>query len=161
MRDFGGNLSPHGWFAAKYRSLLRDMLVREEGSQLHLLSVVSPEWLNEGDTIAVRRAPTAFGMVNYVLTADRTGGTMTFTNSFSNSPDSIILHLPWFLSVGEITADGKKIPVYGRTVNLPVNVRSVYISWHRNTNSDLMSYDRAVKDYKAEYARRWKDFIEK
>ena len=38
-RNFGDNLAPHGWFAAEYRTLLRTMLVREEGNQLHLLSV--------------------------------------------------------------------------------------------------------------------------
>ncbi len=33
-RNFEDNLAPHGWFAAEYRTLLRNMLVREEGDEL-------------------------------------------------------------------------------------------------------------------------------
>ncbi|OGB62322.1 MAG: hypothetical protein A2Y94_08110, partial [Caldithrix sp. RBG_13_44_9] len=44
IRDFGMNMSPHGWFSAKYRTLLRNMLLREQGEDLHLLSCLSPEW---------------------------------------------------------------------------------------------------------------------
>ena len=47
-RDFTDNLAPHGWFAAEYRTLLRNMMVREEGDRLHLLSVVSPDWIGKG-----------------------------------------------------------------------------------------------------------------
>jgi hypothetical protein len=73
-RDFGFNLSPHGWFAAKYRALLRDMLVREQGDELHLMSVVSPAWLADGDSIVVRDAPTEFGKVGYALQVGGTAG---------------------------------------------------------------------------------------
>ena len=48
MRDFSLNLSPHGLFAAKFRTLLRDMIVREQGNDVHLLSCVSPEWIQVG-----------------------------------------------------------------------------------------------------------------
>ena len=67
-RNFGDNLAPHGWFAAEYRTLLRNMLVREQGDELHLLSVVSPEWIGDGKTIAVKQAPTYFGTVAFTLT---------------------------------------------------------------------------------------------
>ncbi|MEK6572022.1 MAG: hypothetical protein AABZ61_11665, partial [Bacteroidota bacterium] len=49
-RDFGMNLSPHGWFAAKFRALFRNMMVREQEKQLHLLSCLSPEWIKDGAT---------------------------------------------------------------------------------------------------------------
>ena len=80
-------------------------------------------------------------------------------NSWLNPPDSLILHLPWFLNVGSITADGNRLPISGGTVNLPVKARIIHISWHRKNESVAMSYDLAVRDFKAEFARRWKKFI--
>jgi hypothetical protein len=41
-RDFRENLSPHGWYAARLRICVRNMLVREQGQDLHLLSAISP-----------------------------------------------------------------------------------------------------------------------
>ena len=73
-RDFASNVSPHGWFAAKFRAALRNMLVREEGNDLHLLSVLSPEWVKPGSVVSVKRAPTDFGEVNLDLRSDKTGG---------------------------------------------------------------------------------------
>ena len=67
-RNFGDNLSPHGWFAAEYRTLLRSMLVREEGDQLHLLSVVSPAWIGPGKTIAASQRQLT-GSVAFRLTS--------------------------------------------------------------------------------------------
>ncbi len=158
-RDFHGNLSPHGWFAAKYRTLLRNMLVREEGRNLHLLSVISLEWLKGHDSIAVHNAPTAFGVANFVLSSGSSGGTMKFANSFSDPPDSLILHLPWFMNVKSIMADGKKIGFSRGSAALPVNVRTVSISWSRKDGVSPMSYDRAVRDFKSEYVKRWNRFI--
>jgi hypothetical protein len=159
-RDFGSNLSPHGWFAAKFRTLLRNMLVREEENQLHLLSVVSPEWLKDRDTIAVRGAPTAFGTVNMVLTVGPSGGTLHLNNEFISPPQPLVLHLPWFLRMREITVDGRKFPFGNGLVILPVNARTVHLTWEREKNYKGMSYDLAVKAYKEEYAKRWRAFIE-
>ena len=42
---------------------------REEGNQLHLLSVVSPQWIGKGKTIAVSQAPTNFGPIAFTLSS--------------------------------------------------------------------------------------------
>jgi len=70
-RDFGMNMSPHGWFSAKYRTLLRNMLLREQGEDLHLISCLSPEWIRTGQEISVSNAPTNFGTTNFSLNAVR------------------------------------------------------------------------------------------
>lgn len=62
-RNFEGNLAPHGWFSAELRTLMRNIMVREEGDDLHLLSVLSPEWIGAGKTIAATQVPTYFGPV--------------------------------------------------------------------------------------------------
>jgi hypothetical protein len=52
---------PHGWSAAFYVLLLRDMLLHEENDQLVLLSCVPDRWLEPGKAIAIEKAQTFFG----------------------------------------------------------------------------------------------------
>jgi len=161
-RNFQDNLAPHGWFAAEYRTLLRTMLVREEGDQLHLLSVVSPEWIGKGKTISVSRAPTHFGMVGYTL-EQRNGNEAIFKLDahFDHAPRSIELHVPWFMQVNAITVDGAPItfaslgPGKNESFSVPATVHEVRIRWAMKPNTPQMSYSHAVADYKSEYARRY------
>jgi hypothetical protein len=48
-------------------ALLRNMLVRESGRQLMLMSSVSPSWLRPGQTITVSNADTSLGRIAYKL----------------------------------------------------------------------------------------------
>lgn len=85
-RDPGGNLPPHGWFAAEYVGLLRNMLVREWDGDLHLLSVVSPEWLRPGRRLALRRAPTDFGVVSLSASAAAASLQVRLTTRWRTAP---------------------------------------------------------------------------
>jgi hypothetical protein len=155
-RNFEDNLSPHGWFAAEFRTLLRTMLVREEGSQLHLLSVVSPEWIGQGKTISVRQAPTNFGPIAFTLTQPAAGeAVLRLEPAFTAAPSQIVIHLPWFVDLSTATADGKPIqPVHGALAVSP-GVKEIHLHWSVKANTPSLSYARAVEDYKAEYARRY------
>lgn len=159
-RDFGDNLAPHGWFAAKYRALLRNMLVREQQGELHLLSAISPEWVAAGKEISVKRAATNFGDVNFALKfVSANHATLTLDNHFTVRPSNIVLHLPWFMNATGILADGKAIRVSGDHVELPAETREVEITWTKKTNAPAMSFDRSVAAYKAEYRRRYEIFL--
>ncbi len=160
-RDFAQNLSPHGWFAAKFRMAVRNMLVREEQDRrLHLLSVISPEWVKPGQAISVKRAPTNFGQVNFDVRFTDTGATISLNNNFTQKPQDIILHLPWFANVSGVTADGKKINVANNAVVLPANVRTVQIAWQKKADAPALNYENAVKDYKTEYRRRYEQWLQ-
>ncbi|MGP8251488.1 MAG: hypothetical protein ACLQHF_05590 [Terracidiphilus sp.] len=155
-RDFGHNLSPHGWFAAEYRTLLRTMLVREEGRQLHLLSVVSPDWIGKGKTISVSQAPTYFGTVAYTLEQPQEGeAALKLNTKFTNAPEAIVVHLPWFVDVHSVTADGKAVVVKNGTVTVAAGTKEINLRWTVKPNTPHMSYESAVASYKAEYARRY------
>ena len=69
---------PHGWFAAEYVALVRNMLVREQGNDVWLMSAVSPSWLRRGKRISVSGAPTRRGRVAYTLTATANGAVLTW-----------------------------------------------------------------------------------
>lgn len=160
-RDFGMNMSPHGWFAAKFRALLRNMLVREQDDQLHLLSCVSSEWVKSGEKISISLAPTYFGQVNFALSCEPEAAALALNNQFIENPKELILHLPWFMEVSSIQADGKSMPVKNSMVSLPVETRRVEIKWRRKTEAPSLSYQTAVDDYKREYRRRYEEFLMK
>jgi hypothetical protein len=71
---------PHGWGAAEYVSLLRNMLVREQGNGVVLLSALSPSWLKPGQTVAVRRGATAFGPITFTLRTRSGGATLSWSS---------------------------------------------------------------------------------
>ena len=169
-RNFQDNLAPHGWFAAEYRTLLRQMLVREEGSDLHLLSVVSPEWIGAGKTIAIAQTPTKFGTVAFTLTQpDATHARLQLDTHFTTAqnrttaPRQLILHIPWFLRLDAAQADGHPLQLSpataesGATLTLPASTRTVTLSWSPLATAPgaNLSYNAAVAAYKTEYAHRY------
>lgn len=161
-RDFNGNLSPHGWFAARLRICMRNMLVREQGRDLHLLSAISPAWIRQGSGIQVDRAPTNFGEVAFSLkSTSASHAELNFHASFVDPPQRIILHLPWFMETTNVSADGKSLPITKDEVVLPLKVSNVSIEWKRRADSEPLSYDRAVSQYKSNYAARYQKFLQK
>ena len=159
-RDFEGNIAPHGWFAADYRNLLRNMMVREDGGVLHLLSAVSPEWIGKGRSIRVTGAPTYFGSLDFMLQMpDDKVAILKIDSRFEHPPKELVLHLPWFLEESSVVADGLPIPVAEGAAHLPATVREVRIVWSRRLPVN-MSFQRTVDSYKKEYRRRYEHLLE-
>jgi len=155
-RNFGNNLAPHGWFAAEYRTLLRTMLVREDGDQLHLLSVISPAWIGAGKTIAVRQAPTNFGVMAFTLKQPSAGeAILHLAPNFTAPPQEIVVHLPWFVDLKSATADGKTIAARDGALALAPGTRTLDLHWMVKPNTPHLTYDRAVAGFEAEYTRRY------
>ena len=159
-RNFEDNLAPHGWFAAEYRTLLRNMLVREQGDELHLLSVLSPEWIGAGKTIAVKQDPTYFGTVAFTLTqpSARKQSSSSIRNS-THAPSAIVVHIPWFAALQSAEVDGKPVQPRDGALTLPAGAKQVRLRWTMKPTAPRMSYDRAVAAYKAEYARRYNELM--
>ncbi len=159
-RNFEDNLAPHGWFAAEYRTLLRTMLVREEGRDLHLLSVVSPVWIGAGKTIAVSQAPTYFGTVAFTLDQPSSGEAVLHLDThFTNAPKQIVVHLPWFVDLKAATADGKPVSAADGALTLPATAKVLRLHWSARPGIPNLSYAEAVEAYKAEYARRYHELM--
>lgn len=159
-RDFEGNLSPHGWFAAEYRALLRNMLVREDEGDLHLLSVLSPEWIGNGKAIAIENAPTEFGKISYQLTQpDEASAMLHIDSHWKHAPGKLVVHLPWFMQVASVSADGKPVTVKDGAATVPANTKEVSLHWARKADAPALSYQHAVDDYKAEYRKRYEQSL--
>ncbi len=159
-RDFRNNLSPHGWFAAKFRTLLRNMLVREDGHTLHLFSVLSPSWLGEGQSIEVSNAPTNFGSLDFSLTVEKDAARLNLKPRFREKPKEIILHLPWFVEVSEASIDSKRIKIDGDFLRFTPDTQQVVIKWEMK-HIGAIGYDFFVQEYKEKYKEKYKEFLEK
>jgi hypothetical protein len=159
-RDFHGNLSPHGWFAADYRSMLRYMFVRETDDELHLLSVLSPAWMGAGRKIVVQNVPTYFGKVGFTLTmTDETSANLALDTSFRSAPKRLIVHLPWFYKLDSAEADGAKLKVGSGSLSIPVHAKLIALHWHRTVQTPDLSFQRTVQAYKREYKRRYDEML--
>lgn len=155
-RNFEDNLAPHGWFAAEYRTLLRTMLIREAGPELHLLSAVSPDWIGRGKVVAVRQAPTSFGPIAFRLDQPSdTEAVLRIDAAFTAPPRQIVIHIPWFVTLRSATADGQPVRAIGGVVAVSPHTRVVRLEWVRKPGATMMSYQGAVRAYEAEYARHY------
>lgn len=85
---------PHLYSCTEQLSLLRDMLLREEGNTLQLGEGIPRDWLRSGHHIAVEAAPTKFGTVSYRIEAIRDGvDHIRIVPPFRRPPNEIQLHL--------------------------------------------------------------------
>ncbi len=159
-RDFGYNLTPHGWFAAKFRTLLRNMLVREERNELHLLSVISPFWVREGERISVSDAPTNFGMVNFSFEAEKGEARLRLQSDFRQAPEKIVVHLPWFVNLLQASADGQPLKAKNKNLYLSAQTKELKLKWEIRPVG-AWSYEFFVQDYKEKYQAKYKEFLEK
>ncbi len=149
-RDPQDNFTPHGWFASRYMSQIRDALVREEGNSLHLASVLAPKWVEPGKEVRVSEAPTFFGKVSYLLKAKANGAHITVKSDWTHAPAHIVLHTPWFVAVASATADGQSIPVGNYEVVVPAGTKSIDLKWRWTEKPDL-SYEKAVRLFLEKY----------
>ena len=90
---------PEGWAHANLVILVRDMLLREEGETLHLLSGIPPDWIGVGERISVQEAPTMLGgKMSYTLNYPAAGKMVLDLTPPADSPE-VVVHFP--LSKGQ------------------------------------------------------------
>jgi hypothetical protein len=111
-RRIAENLAPHGWCAAELVALVRNMLVREDGDRIALLSALSPRWLGEGRRVALTGAPTRLGPVSVELRSGARGGRLRW---------SAPVPVRWPLPPGarDVRIDGAAVA--GRVADLPAS----------------------------------------
>ncbi len=165
-RDFGGNFSPHGWFHNKFASLVRLMLVRTWGKTLHLLSALPPAWVDPGKRLTAKGMPTLLGYVDLDLLGTRAGAVLHLRlpgkgeGGPAGLPERVLLHVPWYATLREARADGKVLQAKGKVLSLPLGTREVVLAFDRD-RSQWIDYNQAVKAWKAEYARRYREWRKK
>jgi hypothetical protein len=146
-RAVDDNMTPHGWFAAEYVSLLRNMLVRERPDGIALMSALSPAWLKPGQRVSVREAPTTFGKVSFTLRPTDDGARLEW---HADVPDGTPIHWPLPDFAKDVEADD--LEKDGRTVLLPSRSGALTVHWKLDGSS--ASYAHEVQQLRAAYPRR-------
>lgn len=159
-RDYmAQNILPDGSTSAVLVELIRNMLVREYKSELHLFSAVSPEWLGVGKSIDVTEEPTNFGPVSASMRLENGALTFNLSNHFRSAPAKTVLHIPWFYEATSAEVDGHPGAVRESGIEVSPDTKTIRLRGRMRSNDRALSYSLAVEEYKAEYARRYARFI--
>jgi hypothetical protein len=126
---------PHGWAAAEFLLLLREILFFEADEdhdpQIFLAPGVMPHWLGGGQSITVNNAPTIFGTVfGYELTHDEAARTVTI--EIRQAPTTSVRYVyPCRLGTSVISAiaDGVPALVDNNNVLAPAGTRQLRVTY--------------------------------
>jgi F5/8 type C domain len=165
-RAVGDNFAPHGWGSAMFNLLLRNMLVNErggaggtQGREIHLCSVLSPQWVRPGEKLILKDAPTEIGPLSMEYQFHQDGAELILDTHFRTDPLKLVLHLPYFVELESASANNTPLTVENGSLTLPVNTTSVSLKWQWLEKTTPFSFSRSVTEYKEEYARRYNDYI--
>ena len=153
------NITPQCTSSANVIQLLHNMLVREQGGDLYLLSAVSPEWVQPGKTLEVRDEPSALGPISFTAQAAADRITVRLPERFRQAPQRLLVRVPWFYEVERATLDGEPATAKDGHYVVPVSAAELILFGRIKPDSPRLSYDQAVADYKAEYRRRYEQFL--
>jgi len=149
------NFPPHGWYAVFYNTLLRNMLIREQGNELHLLSALSPEWTKPGEEIQVNRALTYFGIVSLKAKSEKDKLALNLKADFTQAPEKIVVHFPFFARVEKALADTQEVKFYQGYAEFGPETKMVEIFW-RLSPAPEYSYQAFVERYKKQYQEKYR-----
>ena len=163
-RDFLNphNILPDGAASAKTIELLRNMLLREFGDELVLLSALSPAWLKPGRRIRTVAAPTTFGPVSMEIEAcgqDTGSWSLRLSSDFWSAPERLVVRVPWFYQPHAIAVDGDIVAVEDGQVRAPSDARRIEFRGQFLPQDGQLSFDTTVEAYKAEYRQRYEEFL--
>ncbi|MEU9914106.1 hypothetical protein [Streptomyces sp. NPDC051001] len=114
---------PHGWAAAEYLLLIRDILFFEADEDhdphLYIAPGVRPHWVPGGERVTVDAAPTLFGSpFGYRLAHEPAARTVTV--DITQAPDGVRFVYPCrFGEVRSAEANGQELAVTGQDVRVP------------------------------------------
>jgi hypothetical protein len=123
---------PHGWAAAEFALLLRDILFFEADEDrdphVYIAPGVMPHWVGDGEVVTVENAPTVFGApFGYRLRHDATARTVTI--EITQPPPGVrFIYTCRFGDVAAATVDGVDATVAGNEVSLPAGSTRAVVS---------------------------------
>jgi hypothetical protein len=165
-RDVMNNYPPHGWGSAMFTSLFRNMLIAERGGNsgidyrdLHLFTAISPEWAKPGEAVSFTNAATEVGPCSASLKFAKDGAVLEFSPQYRTQPRQVVLHIPYFVELKSYTTNAKTHRLENGNLILSPDVRQVSLKWDYKKKIEPLNFDKVVKDYRAEYARRYQEYL--
>lgn len=95
-RTLGGCMGDghHGWAAAEWLLLMRNLVVHEREDVLELTRLLPAEWCKPGERVAILNAPTHFGVVSVAVEFLASGEVLTIHALWRTAPREIHWYLP-------------------------------------------------------------------
>ena len=115
----------HLWAAADWLLALRDLLLFEEGSNLVLTPALPEHWLEWGNRIEVRDAPTHFGPLSFTIEGQEREVVLALDPAWRKAPLQIEWNLPF--GVEEARVDGQPANVNDFRLLVPGGTKEVRI----------------------------------
>ncbi|OQA90575.1 MAG: hypothetical protein BWY28_00180 [bacterium ADurb.Bin236] len=118
----------HGWAAADFLHMVRNLLLSEDGDSLVVFPLLPPEWAEDGKSVSIFDAPTHFGKINVSMKIEGGRASVSFDNRYFNTPRRIEIRFPKKIST--LTVDGRS-EVLGFTdrVELDPEVKSIEVTF--------------------------------
>ena len=88
----------HGWAAAEWVMMIRNLFVREEGHRLILCSGIYSEWLQTDTPVSFGPTPTPFGTISIKIVRTDHGLKISLNAGHMHSPAEGEIHLPGYQS---------------------------------------------------------------
>jgi hypothetical protein len=115
----------HGWSAAEFLLLVRNLLIFEEEDRIVLTPILPQEWTWEGAVVQVERAPTYFGPMGFRIEFRKDTVLLDIEEQFWERPSGFEWNLPF--DIQSVEGDGGGIEVRGNQLFLPAESRTVQI----------------------------------
>ncbi len=102
---------PHTWVASDFIRSIRSMFVyeREKDTSLVIGAGIPEDWLNETDSIEVKKLPTYYGSLTYSMKKVGENLVVEITGNIQIPPGKIILRSPLSNPIVSIQIDGKPV----------------------------------------------------
>lgn len=84
----------HGWAAAEWVVMMRNLFVREEGQRLVIGAGIPTDWLDRSERLSMGPAPTAFGPLEISIQPAKDSVEVTLRHEWRTPPRAIDLALP-------------------------------------------------------------------
>lgn len=122
---------PHGWVAAHYILLLRNMLFYEDGDRMFLLPCIPEAWLNNTNTIEIKNAPTFFGNFEFRIDSHLQDGFIKISLNCARPPaKGYILKLPVKQKIKTVNVNGNNWENFTESsISLPPKTKSVVVKF--------------------------------
>ncbi len=103
----------HGWAAAEWLMMIRNMFVREEGDTLVLGSGILPEWITEENPAAFGPTQTPYGSIEVHLRKSQETTSIEIVPHFrkDSPPSSLLIDIPGYRKISVTDFDRKEFPL--------------------------------------------------
>ncbi|MGH7492915.1 MAG: hypothetical protein ACREOO_11030 [bacterium] len=139
----------------KFITLLRDMLMRAEGRDLHVFEAVPPAWCLNENRLEIHNVVTALGTHSLQATISAEKLIVDFQHNWRMPSKRLLFHIPEFAEVLAARVDGQAIALDKGHISVPPLTRRLEIQWRNHAAQQRMSYANAVADFRREYAGRY------